>query len=50
MRLSRRALVAASIVGLVLVALLLMAPSLYDVQDRGRDVLLKLEQMLDTAP
>jgi hypothetical protein len=38
MRLSRRVLVAASILGLVLVALVLMAPSLYEVQDRGRDV------------
>jgi hypothetical protein len=38
MRFSRRALVAASTLGLVLVALVLMAPSLYEVQDRGRDV------------
>jgi hypothetical protein len=38
MRLSKRALVALSILGLVLVGLVLMAPSLYEVQDRGRDV------------
>jgi hypothetical protein len=38
MRLSKRALVIASVAGLVLLALALMAPSLYEVQDRGRDV------------
>jgi hypothetical protein len=38
MRLSKRALVALSVVGLVLAAVVLMAPSLYEVQDRGRDV------------
>lgn len=38
MRLSRRALIAASILGLVILALALMAPSLYEVQDHGRDI------------
>lgn len=38
MRLSKRALIALSVVGLVLVGLVLSAESLYEVQDRGRDV------------
>jgi hypothetical protein len=38
MRLSKRALIAMSVVALVLVGLVLSAESLYEVQDRGRDV------------